>query len=61
MCEGGAVLDVYHKLREKLNTHYVGAPARPEIYEILSILFTPEEAEVALQVPFTAKSVEGIA
>ena len=41
-------MDIYQKLREKLNAHPSGAPELPEIFEILRILFTPEEAELAL-------------
>jgi hypothetical protein len=54
-------MDIYHKLREKMNAHYIGAPDSPEIYEILSILFTPQEAEIALSLPFSPKPVDEIA
>jgi len=54
-------MDVYHELQEKLNTHPAGAPERPEIFEILRILFTPEEAGLALHLAFTAKPVDAIA
>lgn len=54
-------MDVYRKLREKLNAYPVGAPDLPEIYEILHILFTPEEAELALNIPPTTKPVDYIA
>ncbi len=45
-------MDVYEQLRAKLATHPVGAPERDSILEILRILFTPEEAELALHLPF---------
>lgn len=54
-------MDVYHKLQEKLNAHPAGAPNRPEIFEILRILFTPEEAGLALHLTFTPKPVDDIA
>ena len=54
-------MDVYHKLREKLNSHPTGAPERPEIFEILHILFTPEEAELAFHLLFILKPVDEIA
>ena len=54
-------MDVYHKLREKLNTYPIGVPDRPQIYEILHTLFTPEEAELALNMPPTPKPVDYIA
>lgn len=53
-------MDVYHKLREKLNAHAVGAPDRPEIFEILRLLFTPEEAGLALHLSFALKVVDDI-
>jgi electron transport complex protein RnfB len=45
-------MDVYGQLRAKLAVHPMGAPDSPEIQEILRILFTPEEAAVALHLPF---------
>ena len=54
-------MDIYQKLREKLDSHPVGAPDRPEIFEILRILFTPEEAEIALYLPFVLSSPDDIA
>ncbi len=54
-------MDVYYQLREKLNTHPAGAPDRPQIMEILPLLFTPEEAAFALQLPLAPQPVEEIA
>jgi len=54
-------MNFYLELREKLDAHPAGAPDRPEIFEILRILFTPEEARVAIHLAFTLKSVEDIA
>lgn len=45
-------MDVYEQLRAKLAAHPMGAPDHPAILEILRILFTPEEAAVALHLPF---------
>ena len=45
-------MDVYAQLRAKLAAHPMGAPDSEEILEILRILFTPEEAAVALHLPF---------
>jgi ferredoxin len=45
-------MDVYEQLRAKLASHPMGAPERDSILEILRILFTPEEAAVALHLPF---------
>jgi len=45
-------MDVYGQLRAKLATHPMGAPDRQEILEILRILFAPEEAAMALHLPF---------
>ena len=45
-------MDVYGQLRVKLAAHPMGAPDSDEIQEILRILFTPEEAAIALHLPF---------
>jgi electron transport complex protein RnfB len=46
------MMDVYEQLRAKLAAHPMGAPDREEIRQILRILFTPEEAAMALHLPF---------
>lgn len=51
----------YKKLRERLNQMPVGAPGRKTIYEILKIIFTPEEAELASKMPLTPQSLNKIA
>ncbi len=53
--------DVYERLRELLDRHPFGCPPAPEISEILRILFTPEEAAVALGLSFAPLSVQEIA
>lgn len=52
---------VYEELRQHLDKHPAGAPEAPEILEILSSLFTPEEARVAVAAPFRPKSAAVIA
>lgn len=54
-------MDVYEALQEKLNEHAMGAPKREEFLEILRILFTPEEAELAVHLPFTPQRAREIA
>jgi electron transport complex protein RnfB len=54
-------MDVYEKLREILDIHPSGAPKSNALDEILRILFTPEEAAIALHMNFSPKPVEAIA
>lgn len=54
-------MDVYEELRTKLAAHPMGAPEHPAILEILRILFTPEEAAVALHLPFKPARDQDIA
>ncbi len=54
-------MDVYQTLQEKLNSYPLGAPARPELFEILRILFRPEEASLATHLTFTPQPIETIA
>ncbi len=54
-------MDVYETLQEKLNQHAMGAPKREEFLEILRILFTAEEAELAAHLPFAPQRVDEIA
>jgi Pyruvate/2-oxoacid:ferredoxin oxidoreductase delta subunit len=51
----------YKKLRERLDQMPVGAPGRTTIYEILKIIFTPEEAELASKMPLAPQSLSRIA
>ena len=59
--KGEIAVDVYEALQEKLNQHAMGAPKREEFLEILRILFTPEEAELAAHLPFAPQRVDEIA
>ena len=54
-------MDVYEELRAKLAAHPMGAPDREEIREILRILFTPEEAAIALYLPYRPTRASTIA
>ncbi|NOZ85785.1 MAG: 4Fe-4S dicluster domain-containing protein [Deltaproteobacteria bacterium] len=51
----------YQRLRQRLDQMPVGAPGRTTIYEILSTLYTPEEAELTSKMPMRPRSVESIA
>ncbi|NLW43897.1 MAG: 4Fe-4S binding protein [Syntrophomonadaceae bacterium] len=53
-------MDVYKKLQERLDTHPAGAPAAESFDKILRILFSPEEAEVAVNLNFTLQPVSKI-
>ncbi len=53
--------DVYEELRKLVDSHISGCPPAPEIDEILRILFTPEEAEVALGLGFKPAAAEDVA
>lgn len=54
-------MDIYEALQEKLNSHAIGAPKREEFLEILRMLFTPEEAELAIHLPFLPQRASEIA
>lgn len=50
--------DVYTKLALHLDEMPIGAPMSDELIKILSILFSPEEAELATGLPFMNPSLE---
>lgn len=52
---------VYEKLYKKLAVTPTGVPKGEKIFEILRILFTPEEAELALVLPFMPAPLPDIA
>jgi electron transport complex protein RnfB len=54
-------INLYESLRALLDSHPFGCPPAPEIIEILKILFTEEEAMVALGLSFRPLTVEEIA
>ena len=54
-------MDKYEQLRQILDAHPAGAPKSKVFHEILKILFTPDEIELAVHMSFRPKSVEHIA
>jgi len=54
-------VNIYEQLREILDSHPSTAPQGDAIDEILRILFTPEEAAVAVKMNFKPKSSGGLA
>ena len=54
-------MDVYERLREILDAHPSGAPKSKAFDEILRILFTHEEAELAVHMSFSPKPAHEIA
>lgn len=53
--------EIYEELREKLSVTPMGVPDGDDFLEILSIIFTPKEAELALMVPFMPATLGDIA
>ncbi|HEY5526082.1 MAG TPA: 4Fe-4S binding protein [Candidatus Anoxymicrobiaceae bacterium] len=53
--------EVYSRLRELLDASPSGCPEAPEIYEILEILFTEEEAELTCNLAYLPRTVEVVA
>jgi Na+-translocating ferredoxin:NAD+ oxidoreductase subunit B len=54
-------MDIYERLREVLDSHPSTAPKAKSIDEILHILFTPQEAAVAVNLSYKAKRLAAIA
>ncbi len=54
-------MDIYEQLREVLDSHPSTAPKAEAISEILKILFTPEEAAIAVTMSFKVKPADQIA
>lgn len=54
-------MDVYERLQEILDSHPSGAPKAAVFDEILRILFTHEEASIAIHMSFIPKPAEKIA
>ncbi|MBI5844901.1 MAG: 4Fe-4S dicluster domain-containing protein [Deltaproteobacteria bacterium] len=53
--------DVYRDLGEKLDNLWVRAPQKEVFFEILKHLYSPEEAEVVIGMPYTFSTVKRIA
>lgn len=58
---GRQIMDHYERLREILDAHPSTAPKATSIDEILRILFTPEEAALAVHMSYKTKRVAEIA
>ncbi len=54
-------MDAHYHLAQKLNTHPLGAPERVELMEILRMLFSPQEADLALHLGWKPEPVATIA
>jgi Pyruvate/2-oxoacid:ferredoxin oxidoreductase delta subunit len=50
----------YKRLKERLDRYPVGAAGDTTIYDILKIVYTPEEAELAARLPLKMASLEAI-
>lgn len=54
-------MDVYQRLQERLDLHAAGAPASESFTEILKIMFTTGEAEIACQLTFAPQPLGKLA
>ncbi len=54
-------MEIYEKLREKLSATPTGVPEGDDFLEILSLLFTRDEARLALLLPFMPAPLDEIA
>src|SRR5450759_902454 len=54
-------MDIYEQLRERLDAHPATAPKAEAIDKILRMLFTPEEAGIAVNMSYKTKNVKAIA
>ena len=50
--------EAYKRLEERINRFPQGAPPSGTLYKILSVLFTPKEAEFVAQLPIKPFSVK---
>lgn len=51
----------HERLRQRLDQGVIGAPAHKALYEILGLLFSAEEAEIAARMPFGFSSTRKLA
>lgn len=51
----------YHRLRELIGVHPIGAPESEEFLEILKLLFRPDEVELAVLLDFKLKKAGEVA
>jgi ferredoxin len=54
-------MEIYEQLRERLDAHPATAPKAEAIDKILRMLFTPEEAGIAVNMSYKTKNVKAIA
>ena len=54
-------MDIYEQLQQRLDAHPSTAPKSKAFDEILRLLFTPEEAALAVHMNFKTKSIPAIA
>jgi hypothetical protein len=52
--------EILKQLQKRLHRNPIGLPEHPSVYEILSILFTDEEAEVGSKFPFGVVTIEDL-
>lgn len=52
---------IYDGLAEHLDSMPIGAPKTPDLMEILKILFTEEEAALAVKIPFLPMTLDALA
>jgi NAD-dependent dihydropyrimidine dehydrogenase PreA subunit len=52
---------IYEKLADYLDSMPIGAPKTPELFEILKTLYTEEEAELAVKLPFLPMTLDALA
>jgi len=52
---------IYEQLADYLHSMPVGAPKTPELFEILKIIFTEEEAGLAVKLPFMPMNLDALA
>ena len=52
---------VYHDLQERFDHHLTGAPKSPIFIQILRLLYSPQEAEIARQLPVLPTPIEKLA
>ena len=52
---------VYDRLQQRLDVNITGAPASPVFFQILKLLYSPQEAEIARQLPTLPTSLDKLA
>lgn len=52
---------VYRRLQQRLDSTVTGAPESPTLMRILRLLFSPEEAEFAVRIPFRPTPLDALA